>query len=88
MGKDWLVNLYLERENCNLFFNNPFPFYADIKNFEADAFGMLPREWMGLYSSMESFLITAKSDYSPLGWRNTLMPRGIGADVFCSETGI
>ncbi|MGJ7574277.1 hypothetical protein ACSFBX_27355 [Variovorax sp. RB2P76] len=82
-GAGWHATLFLEQETLNLFFASPFPVYADEPYFDVS---MLPPRWIGLYRSMESFCITEQSYYSPLGWRNTPLPRGMGIDGFSTET--
>lgn len=88
MGRDWLVTLFLEQDGANLFLNNPMPPYAEWPDFDTAVMGMMPLRWIALYRSMESFIITKDSSYSPLGWSNTLLPRGLRIDEFSSETNI
>ncbi len=88
MGGDWLANLFLEQRSHNLFMNKPYPIYASDPDFEVVVVRMLPLQWVGLYRSMESFNITSESSHSPLGWRNTPMPRSMDIDRFSTETNI
>lgn len=83
MGTAWLTNLFLEQDARNLFFDDPYPIYADEPYFET---GMLPPAWLGLYRSMSSFVITERSYYSPLGWLNTPLPRALDTDEYCKQT--
>lgn len=83
MGRGWLATLFVEQEALNLFFDDPFPVYADEPYFDTS---MLPERWVALYRSMSSFTITDKSYYSPVGWHNTPLPRGMDLDQFSTET--
>ena len=83
MGKNWLETVFLEQSDLNLFFNDPHPIYVNEPYFDVS---MMPPQWVGLYRSMESFTITERSAYSPLGWRNTPMPRSMDIDRFSTET--
>ncbi|MGQ0712087.1 MAG: hypothetical protein ACT4NV_20335 [Rhodoferax sp.] len=82
-GAGWHANLFLEQEALNLFFDDPYPVYANEPYFDVS---MMPPKWGGLYRSMSSFTITDKSSYSPLGWRNTPLPRSMDVDQFSTET--
>ena len=85
MGSGWLATLFLEQKEINLFFNSPYPIYVNEPYFDVS---MMPPQWVGLYRSMESFTITSESSHSPLGWRNTPMPRSMDIDRFSTETNI
>jgi hypothetical protein len=87
-GRDWLATLFLEQSGLNLFLKNPFPIYAEAPDFDVVIMGMMPPRWIALYRSMESFVVTKESSYSPLGWINTPLPRGLRIDQFSSETNI
>lgn len=83
LGLNWLATVFVEKDALNLFFDDPHPIYVDEPYFDVS---MIPLQWIGLYRSMESFTITEKSYYSPLGWRNTPLPRGMNIDQFSTET--
>jgi hypothetical protein len=80
-----LAFVFIERETLNLFFDDPYPIYASEPYFEVS---MMPLGWDGLYRSMSSFCITDQSVHSPLGWRNTPLPRSMDVDQFSNETNI
>ena len=82
MGRDWHVVMFLEDPDRTLFFDDPFPMYAHQPYFDLS---MVPEDWAGLYQSMSSFTITAEAFYSCIFWRNTLLPRGLGATSYCKE---
>lgn len=81
--RSWLAFVFLEQEMLNLFFDDPHPIYANEPYFDVS---MMPLRWVGLYRSMSSFCITDQSVHSPLGWRNTPLPRSIDIDQFSTET--
>lgn len=81
--RSWLAFVFLEQETLNLFFDDPHPIYANEPYFDVS---MMPLEWVGLYRSMSSFCITDQSVHSPLGWRNTPLPRSMDIDQFSTET--
>lgn len=83
MGRAWLETVFLEKGVLNLFFDDPHPIYANEQYFDVS---MLPLKWVGLYRSMSSFTITEGSYYSPVGWRNTPLPRSMDIDQFSTET--
>jgi hypothetical protein len=87
-SRDWLAWVFLEREDRNLFFGGRvlWPRYDEHPEWIEDGFGHLPKRWFGLYHSMSSFVITQESSYSPIGWRNTPLPNGMGIDTFSTET--
>lgn len=82
-GAGWHADLFLEQQAFNLFFDDPYPVYANEPYFDVS---MMPPNWVGLYRSMSSFTITGKSSYSPLGWRNTPLPRSMDINQFSNET--
>ena len=81
--RSWLAFVFLEQDTLNLFFDDPYPIYANEPYFDVS---MFPFEWVGLYRSMSSFVITDQSVHSPLGWRNTPLPRSMDIDQFSTET--
>ena len=81
--RSWVAFVFLEQDALNLFFDDPHPIYANEPYFDLS---MLPLKWVGLYRSMSSFTITHESVYSPLGWRNTPLPRSMDIDQFSTET--
>ena len=83
MGSAWLQSVFIEQPTLNLFFDDPHPIYADEPYFDVS---MLPIRWIGLYRSMSSFTITERSYYSPMGWQNTPLPRGMDINQFSAET--
>lgn len=85
MGGGWVVYLLLEREGHNLFFDDPFPIYADRDYFDTS---MMPERWIPLYRSFSSFVITDQSTYSLVAWRDTPMGRSKDVEDFAKLTNI
>ena len=85
-GRGWFAALFLEQPTLNLFLDDAYPIYASEPDFAVAIMGMVPPRWVGLYRSMSSFTITDRSAYSPLGWRNTPLPRSMDIDQFSTET--
>lgn len=86
MGRNWLAQMFLEQPMLNLFIKQASPpAYVEGPIFD-EARQMLPEQWLALYRFMESFTITNESFYSPLGWKNTPLPRGLSVDEFSAET--
>lgn len=82
-GAGWHADLFLEQEAFNLFFDDPYPVYANEPYFDVS---MMPHRWVGLYRSMSSFTINDRSSYSPIGWRNTPLPLSVDIDQFSTQT--
>lgn len=85
MGRAWIANLFIERDDFNLFFDDPYPLHASEPYFDVS---MLPPAWAVLYRSMSSFTITTGSSYSPVGWRNTPLPQSKDIEWFSLEAKI